>query len=190
MGKQANLLACLILGLLLLPPSSSLFAMGKKGQKIKEKAFLTLRLDNSGWGDWFQIFFSDWQTRDLTSYQRLVFYVKVIEPGDVSDLAVALSAEGQKPVSVPLERYAQLSSEKWVKVQIPLVAFKDLDRTKIHSFIFQRGNYPAIKVGLDEISFEGDEEPILMWGDADQHWNMQQTGGTKVEYEIVPKGGK
>lgn len=174
----------------LLGSSSSLLAKEKKAKKGKEKAFLSLQLDNSGWGDWFQVFFSDWQTKDLTSYQRIVFYVKIINPGDVSDLAVALSSEGEKPISVSLDKYAQLTGEKWVKFQIPLIAFKGLDRTKVHSFIFQRGNYPALKIGLDEISFEGDEEPILMWGDANQHWNMQQTGGTKVEYDIVPKGGK
>lgn len=183
---KRNWISLLLAAFLIVSVSGQLDAGQKAGKK--QKSHLIMKLDASGWGDWFQLFFNNWEPQDVSASTHVVFYAKLVGKGDISTLTVAF-ADGEKAKeSIRVADYAVIG-KKWTKVSIPLSAIKDVDFSILKSMVFQRNAGELVTLAIDEVSFTGGPEPKLMWGDAAMHTSMQGTAGTQVEYEILEKGG-
>ena len=146
-------------------------------------------VDADAWGDWFQLFWSDWAAgHDVSDKTHLQFYIKVIT-GSITNLSVDFFApdDASNPGEGGLITNYITLSEEWTLVTIPI---NDLgpSLTNGECLVFKRWDEPLAVYGIDEIKFIGATED-LVWGDGNEHNAMQQTGGTTVEYTNYPTGG-
>ncbi|MCJ8332587.1 MAG: hypothetical protein MJH11_21710 [Lentisphaeria bacterium] len=148
----------------------------------EKKSYIEITLDDSGWGDWFQIFWKDWKSHDVSKKKYLTFYLRVLK-GNADDLKISLSVGGKAQEAVKVKDYGKIR-RSWNKIKIPL---KDLEANleDIKSIVLQRKKGKTTIIGIDEISFDKE----LLWGNGEQHNGLKETGGTKVEHEIKV-GGK